>query len=293
MVNAENRLPPPDPFYPYSQPSDPSEPQPGYGVNLGAPNTTTTAPTPLILYTNPSGGAMLYEHGNYRWLQPSEVAAAENYVKTNGGSVSAVDDAKWAELVKSQQGAGSSGMSTRTVPVGSASSMRNFDAGKLSDLGHQTPKYVFARIASQFNTTDPEQRRLMLEMLRADPSGYFRNATLVGDKLTIGGALDPAFEGINQFDVFGGSKAGEWTPAWQPTGGPGWVPDTTASATAAATLPNVPIPTLAAPPSNYGASPVFDPVNPYSGMSQEAYRLLQVPAPTPMSTLALPQPVKR
>lgn len=248
-----------------------------------------TTPTKPILYRNAKGGAMLSEDGNYRWLQPGEVASAENYVKTAGGSVSDVDDATWAGLVTLQQGAGSSGMATRTVPTGQyASSLRGFDAGKLSDLGHQTPKYVFARIASNFNTTDPEQRRLMLEMLRADPSGYFKNATIVGDKLSIGGTLDPAFDGINQFDVFGGSKIGEWSPTWQPTGGPGYVPETPA-ASAITSLPTVNVPTMPGPPSNYGAAPTFAQVNPYQGMSPDAYRLLALsPTPTPLNTLALP-----
>lgn len=262
---------PTDATYPYDQSSG------------GGSAPTVTA----ILYTNAKGGAMLSENGQYRWLQPSEVAAAENYVKTVGGSVTPVDDAAWAGLVKLQQGAGSSGMSTSSVPTGQyASRLSGFDVGKLSDLGHNSPKYVYARIASNFNTTDPEQRRLMLEMLRSDPSGYFRNATIVGDKLNIGGTLDPAFGGINQFDIFGGSSRGEWTPTWQPTAGPGYVAETPA-ASALSTLPNVNVAPVAGPPSNYGASPTFAQVNPYAGMSPEAYRML-APAPTTLNTLALP-----
>jgi len=270
----------------------PDDPTAGYGYDLGAEQARTQAAKPAVptLYTNAAGGAMLFEHGNYRWLQPGEVASATTYVKAHGGVVKTVDDSTWAGLVTSQSAAGSSGMATGDVPVGKyAGKSTSWDAGKLADLTHRTPKYNFARIASNFDTTDPSQREQMLAMLRADPSGYFKNATLSGDKLVIGGTLDPAFEGISTFDVFGGSGAGLWSPTWQPAGGPGYVPETTATDSTTALPSAVSVPGLAYTPRDYGSAPQFASTNPYQGMSEDAYRLLvQSPTPTSLSTLALP-----
>lgn len=101
-----------------------------------------------------------------------------------------------------------------------AGQLSGFDATKLGNADHNTPKYVFARIAQNYDVSDPAQRQAMLEALRADPSGYFANATLggsKGDKLIIGGALDPKFEGIGSFDVV--QAAGEGGRNWQ------WLPE--------------------------------------------------------------------
>jgi hypothetical protein len=253
------------------------------------------APATLALYTNEKGGAMLYEDGNYRWLQPSEVSAAKVYVLAGKGKVEAVSDARWADLVKYQLATGSSGMATRDVPTGTRGRLEGFDAGKLADLSHRSPKYVFARIASNFNQADPAQRQAMLQMLRMDPSGYFKNATLVGpkgDQLYLGTEIDPKFEGINQFDVGLGAGAGWRGWGWQPSGGPGYKPEvappastvTPPAAFAGFTAANVPPTTYT--PRDYGPPPAFAPLDPYATMSPEAYRLLaQGATQMPMSSL--------
>ncbi|MCX6552700.1 MAG: hypothetical protein NTY02_17135 [Acidobacteria bacterium] len=299
---------PTDADYPYVSSGRASatgtEDAPGDG-GIVAPGSTGTVASELpVLYKNASGGAILFEHGNYRWLQPSEVASAATYVASVGGATQAIDDTKWAEIAKAQQGAGSSDMTSQAVPAGQyAGSLRGFDATKLADTTHNSPKYVFARIASQFNTKDADQRKAMLAMLQADPSGYFKNATLggsKGDQLVIGGVLDPKFDGINQFDVFQGAGAGEWLPTWQPTGGPGYKADTTPPDAPTTPVPVV-VPATPYTPRDYGATPVFGSVDfgqPVSGVSMsagsispEAYRRLvaqqQQPVTAPLSDLAL------
>lgn len=99
--------------------------------------------------------------------------------------------------------------------------LQGFDSTKLADSTHNTPKYVFARHAANYDTRTPEGRAQLLVALQADPSGYFTNANLGGSKgdiLSIGGQLDPQFGGISQFDVFQGAGAGTYAPTWQPLG---------------------------------------------------------------------------
>ena len=198
-----------------------------------------------------------------------------------------------------------------TTPGAYAGTLQGFDATKVADTAHLTPKYVFARIASQFNTQDPAQRQQMLAALQADKSGYFAHATLggsKGDRLRIGGTLDPAFGGINEFDIFRNAGTGEWAPVWQPTGGPGFVaePETSATPPVAGLVTPAVVPTSFTP-RDYGAAANFTPVafapsqvgqgltqygtNTVS-MTPEAYRKLidaqaQPPVPVPpLSALA-------
>jgi hypothetical protein len=66
---------------------------------------------------------------------------------------------------------------------------------------------------------DQNARAQLLSQLQADPSGYFKNASWGGNKgdlLTVGGQLDPAFNGISQFDVIRGAGAGGLGHVWQP-----------------------------------------------------------------------------
>lgn len=114
---------------------------------------------------------------------------------------------------------------------GFRSQLEGFGDDKLNS-DHDSPKYTFARIAQNFDVRDPAQREQMLAALRADPSGYFKNATLggsKGDKLIIGGQLDDKFGGINTFDVI--RAAGEGGKGWQ------WGPEGGPEATATSALP--------------------------------------------------------
>jgi hypothetical protein len=95
--------------------------------------------------------------------------------------------------------------------------VEGYDWTKLNDATHISPKYVFGRIAGKYNVQDPAQRQAMLKELQADPSGYFKNATLGGTKgdiLTIGGQLDPKFDGISQFDIIRGAGEGGLAFQW-------------------------------------------------------------------------------
>lgn len=110
-------------------------------------------------------------------------------------------------------------------PAGAAAAGRagagvteGFDSRK---YGKNDPKYVFQRIASQFDQRDPAQRDAMLQALKADPSGFFANASLNGDILDVGGGADPSFNGMTRFDVVKGLKAGGQAWVWQPADGGG------------------------------------------------------------------------
>lgn len=93
-----------------------------------------------------------------------------------------------------------------------ASSMQGFDSGKLNS-DHSTPKYQFARVASNF---DPSQGITpdMLGQLNGLGIGQFSGQ---GDKLHIANG-SPEFNGISDFDVNQGFKTGQGQWAWQPEG---------------------------------------------------------------------------
>lgn len=108
---------------------------------------------------------------------------------------------------------------------GPAMGLEGFDAGKLADTSHNSPKYVFARAAQGLGVNDKDE---LLRRLKADPNGYFANASFggsKGDKLEIGGQLDPSFDGINEFDVVraagDGGKGWQWGVDGPPGGGGG------------------------------------------------------------------------
>lgn len=80
-----------------------------------------------------------------------------------------------------------------------------FDAGKL-DSGHNTPKYVFARHAQNFDDRDASSRDALINALRGDASGFFKDARLEGDILK--GSYDPDTGGYGDVDIIKGLKAG-------------------------------------------------------------------------------------
>lgn len=96
------------------------------------------------------------------------------------------------------------------------SSLGVYDPGKFANP--TSPKYVFLNLAAQYGVATQQQRDALLAALRTHPSGFFQNAYWDNDRLMIGGALNPAFDGINGFDVirdFGGANG----IVWQPLGG--------------------------------------------------------------------------
>lgn len=93
--------------------------------------------------------------------------------------------------------------------------LEGFDHNKMKS-GHVSPKYVFAQAVKGLGgVADNEE---MLRRLKADPSGYFANARIGGnksDKLIIDGQLDPKFEGISSFDFLRGVGKGQGGEAYQ------------------------------------------------------------------------------
>lgn len=106
---------------------------------------------------------------------------------------------------------------TPSTPGSYRGQLEGFASDKLDNADHNSPKYVFARLAQNYNVKDPTQREQLLAALKADPSGYFKDASWSGtnkDKLVVGGQLDPKFGGYNTFDVIrnaaGGGDAWQW-----------------------------------------------------------------------------------
>jgi hypothetical protein len=192
------------------------------GKGPADPNSSRNAPR--IVTRN--GQTFLTEHGNERPLQPGEIASAQAYVddfwkKYPSGFQPGVGPQTNEGYGAAPATTGGTGGGTTAKPANYRGQLIGFDQGKLDDATHQTPKYVFARIAAQYDVKDPAQRQAMLAALKADPSGYFKNASLGGSKGDIlnTGSTDPKFEGINQFDIiFAAGEGGKgWT--WQPLGG--------------------------------------------------------------------------
>lgn len=102
---------------------------------------------------------------------------------------------------------------------GSAGVTEGFDSQK---FGKNDPKYVFQRIASGISNTDPERSAKLLAALKADPSGFFANATLAGDKLHTN-SQDPIYNGITDFDIQKDEENGG-AFHWEPTGEGGAAP---------------------------------------------------------------------
>jgi hypothetical protein len=97
------------------------------------------------------------------------------------------------------------------------SSLGVYDTAKFNDTTNTSPKYVFLRNAAKYGVATPEQRAALVAALKADPSGYFANATLNNDILSIGANPAASFNGVTAVDVirdFGGANG----VAWQPVG---------------------------------------------------------------------------
>jgi hypothetical protein len=79
-----------------------------------------------------------------------------------------------------------------------AGKLEGFDSGKLNSE-HNSPKYAFGRTMSQF---DPKGgiTQEMLDALNGLGMGTV-SGKLGGDKISIGGNVDPRFEGVTEFDI--------------------------------------------------------------------------------------------
>jgi hypothetical protein len=125
----------------------------------------------------------------------------------------------------SPSGAGTPGASQApALPGGTRNALEGFGGmmqdGRSKLEASDSPKYTFARIAQQFDMKDPAQREAMLQALRNDPSGYFRNATLTRDILDIGQGADPRFNGVTRFDILR-DEEGDAALQWAEPGGGG------------------------------------------------------------------------
>lgn len=81
--------------------------------------------------------------------------------------------------------------------------MEGFDQSK---FGKNDPKYVFEKYAEHFDLFSPQGREQFLQALKADPSGFFKNASIDGDILH--GAYDPDSGRYGDVDFIRGFKAG-------------------------------------------------------------------------------------
>lgn len=100
-------------------------------------------------------------------------------------------------------------LSAASMEATNPSSMRGrllgFDFGKL-DAGKNDPKYVFAKHAQNFDDRDASSRDALIQALRGDASGFFKDARLEGDILK--GSYDPDTGGYGDVDIIKGLKAG-------------------------------------------------------------------------------------
>ena len=95
--------------------------------------------------------------------------------------------------------------------------LEGFDWNKMNS-GHDSPKYQFGRVFSQF---DPKGgvTQGMLDQLNALGLGTV-TGKIGGDKLSIGGSVDPRFQGMTEFDVIRDlENGGGWQ--WGGIGGGG------------------------------------------------------------------------
>lgn len=76
--------------------------------------------------------------------------------------------------------------------------LEGFDWNKMNS-GHNSPKYQFGRVMSQF---DPKGgiTQGMLDQLNQLGLGTV-SGKIGGDKISIGGSVDPRFQGITEFDI--------------------------------------------------------------------------------------------
>jgi len=160
-----------------------------------------------------------------QWVGQQGMAGVLNNIQTSPEALSYQQQALQKSLQTQPQTQPQPDVATPVMPQptstgtkgGFRDQLQGFSATKLDDPNHNTPKYVFAKLAQNFDVKDPAQRQQLLEALKADPSGYFKDASLTGtngDKLVIGGIPHKDFGGISTFDVIknaaGGGEGWQW-----------------------------------------------------------------------------------
>ncbi|HEX5010214.1 MAG TPA: hypothetical protein VFY71_07420 [Planctomycetota bacterium] len=102
--------------------------------------------------------------------------------------------------------------------TGGGGRLEGFDAGKLADASHTSPKYQVARVLQKYPST-PEGLQQALAEINALGLGTASISGSKGDKLTFSGNVDPRFNGITTFDVIRGAGNGGEAWQWNPEGG--------------------------------------------------------------------------
>jgi hypothetical protein len=119
------------------------------------------------------------------------------------------------------EGGATTGTATAAPTYAYKNRMGVLDWNKFNDPNHNSPKYIYLRAAAKTGWDTPAQREALLQELRNDKSGYFKNATLDGDKLFIN-STDPVFGGAAGFDVSrgfsgdNGEALSTSTASWEP-----------------------------------------------------------------------------
>ena len=100
---------------------------------------------------------------------------------------------------------------------GVPSSLEGFDAGKLANLTHQTPKYQFGRVASNYDLSGVKDKAtaeaLLKQMKPQLEANGMKVLAIAGDKIQ---TIDPATGKAVWVDVIRGAGSGNPAFAWMP-----------------------------------------------------------------------------
>jgi hypothetical protein len=185
-----------------------------------------SAPTDFNVNDAKSAIGQEYQHSLGRDASPQELMSqlsgqgwqsGDRYVGEKGlnsvlGSIGQSDEAK-AFAAKGAAPAAAAPLAAPAAPAaagGQTYKMEGFDAGKMADLTHDSPKYQIARAIQGF---DPRQGVTpeVLAKLNTLGIGQFSGS---GDKVTIANG-DPRFEGVNAIDLVRGFKDPNSDGGWQ------------------------------------------------------------------------------
>lgn len=96
-------------------------------------------------------------------------------------------------------------------PSGGGYRMEGFDATKLGNLEHDTPKYQIARVLQGFDPRDGITDDVLAALNRLGIGTFVRTS---GDKVRVENA-DPRFQGVTEIDLVRGLKGPGGGQAWQ------------------------------------------------------------------------------
>lgn len=188
--------------------------QPGQPWNPGIQYNQGPVPQGVPRSTMPTGVPQKFDS-----FRPNHAGQAQNYQPMAvqnalmGGGTTRLEDLPqfkgqpvrhWGNFNPAMQG-GPPGAGVRTqTPAAQAglgawgNKLEGFDFNKMNS-GHDSPKYQFGRVMSQF---DPKGgiTQGMLDQLNALGLGTV-TGKIGGDKISIGGNIDPRFEGVTEFDI--------------------------------------------------------------------------------------------